>query len=122
MKFRPSEENQMARRVATATLFLMISVIAVLPWVARAQSSTLTMEQLLSFPYPTEMIAAPTGSTIAWTFNERGARNIYAAEAPDFKPRRLTSYKNDDGQELTNLKFSTDGKTIVYVRGGDHGA
>jgi hypothetical protein len=28
----------------------------------------------------------------------------------------------DDGQELSNLAFSPDGKTIVYVRGGDHGA
>src|SRR5262249_51489850 len=29
---------------------------------------------------------------------------------------------DDDGQELTNLSFSADGMTIVYVRGGDHGA
>jgi len=28
----------------------------------------------------------------------------------------------DDGQELTNLSFAKDGRTIVYVRGGDHGA
>ena len=28
----------------------------------------------------------------------------------------------DDGQELTNLSFSSDGKTVVYVRGGRHAA
>src|SRR5262249_61246480 len=38
----------------------------------------------------------------------------------DFKARRLTDYRDDDGQELTNLVFSHDGNHIVYVRGGDH--
>jgi dipeptidyl aminopeptidase/acylaminoacyl peptidase len=62
------------------------------------------------------------GSTIAWTFNERGVRNIYVAEGPAFEARRITSYTEDDGQELTQLSFSKDGRTIVYVRGGDHGS
>ena len=62
------------------------------------------------------------GSTIAWTFNERGVRNIYVADGPAFEPRRLTPYREDDGQELTQLAFSRDGATIVYVRGGDHGS
>ncbi len=71
---------------------------------------------------PPSRPASPVGSTIAWTFNERGARNIYIADGPGFEPRRLTSYREDDGQELTQLSFSSDGKTIVYVRGGDHGS
>ena len=59
---------------------------------------------------------------MAWTFNERGVRNVYAADAPGFEPRRITPYREDDGQELTQLAFSSDGQTIVYVRGGDHGS
>src|SRR2546429_8138376 len=82
----------------------------------------LTPAQLLSYPFPDELIASPAGSTIAWTFTERGVRNIYAADAPEFRARRVTPYKEDDGQELTNLAFSDDGRTIVYVRGGDHGS
>jgi dipeptidyl aminopeptidase/acylaminoacyl peptidase len=81
-----------------------------------------TMEELLAYPFPDELIASPAGSSVAWTFNERGRRNIYVAEGPDFKARRITSYEEDDGQELTRLVFSDDGGTIVYVRGGDHGA
>src|ERR1700730_6741219 len=83
-----------------------------------------TVDQILGLPTPDNLVASPVGSTIAWTFNERGVRNIYAAAADDgdFKPRRLTPYTEDDGQELTNLSFSSDGKTIVYVRGGDHGS
>src|SRR5436190_20565811 len=81
-----------------------------------------TLDQLMGYPFPESLIAAPAGGRIAWTFNERGVRNIYVADAPDFVPRTVTSYSADDGQELTNLTFSDDANTIVYVRGGDHGS
>jgi dipeptidyl aminopeptidase/acylaminoacyl peptidase len=81
-----------------------------------------SVEDILGMPQPDNLVASPTGSTIGWTFNERGVRNIYVAHAPDFIARRITSTTQDDGQELTNLSFSKDGKTIVYVRGGDHGS
>ena len=81
-----------------------------------------TVDQILSFPSPENLVTSPVGSTIAWTLNERGVRNIYMASAPTFEVRRITSYNEDDGQELTQLAFSHDGKTIVYVRGGDHGS
>ena len=81
-----------------------------------------SVAQILSLPTPDNLIASPAGSAIAWTFNERGVRNVYVAQAPEFNPSRVTTYTEDDGQELTNLSFSTDGRTIVYVRGGDHGS
>lgn len=81
-----------------------------------------TVDAILSLPTPDNLTASPVGSTVAWTFNERGVRNVYVADAPDFKARRLTPYSDDDGQELTHLSFSGDGQTIVYVRGGDHGS
>src|SRR4029450_8963342 len=80
-----------------------------------------SVDQILGFPSPDNLIASPSGSSIAWTFNERGVRNIYAADAPGFEARKVTAYAEDDGQELTQLAFSRDGKAIVYVRGGDHG-
>ena len=85
-------------------------------------SRPFTVEQILSFPSPDNLVASPAGSTIAWTFNERGVRNIFVASAPAFEAHKVTSYTEDDGQELTQLEFSRDGKTIVYVRGGDHGS
>jgi len=77
-----------------------------------------TLEQILSAPFPADLVASKTGSRIAWTLNERGQRNVWVAEGPDFKARRLTSYFEDDGQELSSLAFSTDGNTLVYTRGG----
>ncbi|UCG85753.1 MAG: S9 family peptidase [Gemmatimonadota bacterium] len=81
-----------------------------------------TFEQVRSYPFPTELTAAPTGSRLAWAFNEQGRRNIYVAEAPDFTARQLTDYMTDDGQELTSVSLSSDGQWVVYVRGGDHGS
>ncbi|HSD45046.1 MAG TPA: hypothetical protein VLB87_00435, partial [Pyrinomonadaceae bacterium] len=90
--------------------------------VAASSGTSFTMEQIKSYPFPSELTTAATGSRIAWAFNERGARNVWVAEGPDFKARRLTKYENDDGQELTSLSISRDAKYVVYVRGGDHGS
>jgi dipeptidyl aminopeptidase/acylaminoacyl peptidase len=104
----------MRSRVALALSVLSVGLTAA--------PSSFTVEQILSLPQPDNLVASPVGSTIAWTFNERGARNVYVADAPGFTPRRLTPYADDDGQELTQLAFSSDGRAIVYVRGGDHGS
>ena len=90
--------------------------------IRNSQFTSFSVEQIKSYPFPTELTASTTGSRIAWAFNERGARNVWAAEGPEFKPRPLTKYDADDGQELTSLSISADGKYVVYVRGGDHGS
>src|SRR4051812_10737588 len=108
----------MRLRIAVPRL-LCVAMLAAAP---AAQSGKFSVQQVLGFPSPDNLVASPVGSTIAWTFNERGVRNIYAADGPSFEPRRVTAYGDDDGQELTQLAFSHDGKSIVYVRGGDHGS
>lgn len=81
-----------------------------------------TMEQVTSFPFPSELTAAANQDRIAWAMNEKGLRNVYVAEAPDFKPRRLTDFTHDDGQEITNLQYRQDGNMLLFVRGGEHGS
>jgi dipeptidyl aminopeptidase/acylaminoacyl peptidase len=90
--------------------------------VTASTAQSFTMEQIKGYPFPNELTTSATGSRIAWAFNERGARNVWVAEGPAFKARRLTNYQTDDGQELTSLSISSDGKYVVYVRGGDHGS
>ena len=81
-----------------------------------------SVEQIKSYPFPNELTSAAKGSRIAWAFNESGERNIYVAEGPEWKARRLTSYRSDDGQELTSVSITADGKQVIYVRGGEHSA
>jgi dipeptidyl aminopeptidase/acylaminoacyl peptidase len=111
---------QIKHRAVLSALLLSVPLAAAS--LQQTTSRPFTVEQILGFPSPENLIASPVGSTIAWTFNERGVRNIYVAYGPAFEPRRVTAYREDDGQELTQLSFSPDGATIVYVRGGDHGS
>lgn len=98
-------------------LLLCVMSIALTGW-----SQGFTMAAVKSAPFPNELTASAQGSKIAWAFNEEGKRNVYVAEGPDFKPRKLTNYNLDDGQEITSLSISNDGKWVVFVRGGDHGS
>ena len=84
-----------------------------------ALAKTFTLEQVLSAPFPSELIAAPGGGKVAWLLNEKGARNIWTATAPDFKGVRLTNYTRDDGQDVGQLCWTPDGIAVIYVRGGD---
>ena len=72
--------------------------------------SQFTLEQVMSSPFPTELTASRKGQRVAWVFDEKGHRNIWVAEGPQFKARQLTQFNDDDGQELTDLGFSSDGK------------
>ena len=94
------------------------SLLAGLLLASVASAKTLTLEQVLSAPFPSELIAAPGGGRVAWLLNERGARNIWIAAAPDFKGARLTNYAQDDGQDVGQLQWTPDAKAVVYVRGG----
>jgi len=112
------------RRTAFA---LIAASVLTIPATARPQSSilgreTFTVSQIKSYPFPTGLTASATGSRIAWALNEQGRRNIWAAEGPGFVPRRLTSYMEDDGQDLSSISLSADGKFVVYLRGGDFGS
>ncbi len=79
-------------------------------------------ETVRSYPFPSGLTAAQNGDRIAWIFHEQGKRNIYVAEGTDYTPRRLTDYREDDGQELTSVAISNDGRWVVYLRGGEHGS
>ena len=77
-----------------------------------------TLEQILSAPFPSDLTAAKSSDRVAWVFDQQGKRNIWVAEAPGFAARQLTKYSEDDGQELSELRFSSAANALVYVRGG----
>ena len=76
-----------------------------------------SVSDVLSSPFPSNLVVSEDGSRLAWIFNEEGKRNIWIAEGNRFTSRRLTDYDEDDGQELSGLDFSPDGTKIVFVRG-----
>ncbi len=102
-------------------LFLLL-LLPVITLQTRAQDNRFTMEEVMSYPFTSELVASSSGSRIAWAVNESGLRNIYVAEGPGYTARRLTGYVRDEGQEISSVKISPDGKWVVYIRGGDHGS
>ena len=97
------------RCVAVVSIFLPICCFA----------EGFTIEQVLSAPFPYGLTSASHASRVAWVFDNKGERNVWIADAPDFMPRQVTHYKGDDGQALATVRLTPDGKTIVYARGSE---
>lgn len=77
------------------------------------------LEQVLSAPFASSPVASPVGSRVVWLLNDKGARNLWAASGPDWKARKLTSFNEDDGQDIADLAWTNDGKNVLFARGGD---
>lgn len=99
------------------------ALLLILPWLILAPyagaQKPFSLEDLMRTPFPANLTAARITNRLAWTFNQEGRRNVWVAEGPEFGARQLTKYEVDDGQELSELRFSSDGATLVYVRGGE---
>jgi len=86
---------------------------------AMAEEGTFTLEQILSPPYPWSLVSAKNADRIAWIFYSKGERNVWTAAAPDFNPINLTGYARDEVFEIPEVQITNDGKTVVFVKGGD---
>ena len=99
---------------------LALLAATLLPSAVSAQSFTL--EQVLSYGFPTNLVASPEGGRLAWISNTEGRRNVWVAERAgrraEWEVRRLTAYLEDDGQEMSGLAFTPDGSRLIYTRGG----
>ena len=114
-----------ARRFAFVVLFACLSLALLAP----AQSNgPFTLEQVMSAPFPSEVESAPAANRVAWLQNAAGVRNIWIAEpAPagpsqpigGFVAHQATSYKEDDGVDIGELRWSPDANSLIYTRGAD---
>ncbi|HTC43239.1 MAG TPA: hypothetical protein VK703_16830, partial [Candidatus Acidoferrales bacterium] len=88
-------------RLAAVTLMLLC---------ARGISAqgSFTLEQILGAPFNANLVAAKSVNRVAWASNQQGKRNIWVAEGPTYAARQVTSYQQDEGGELSDLRFSSD--------------
>jgi dipeptidyl aminopeptidase/acylaminoacyl peptidase len=107
----------------TISARLTLSFLAASLFVAMAKPASapgsFTLEQVMSAPFASAPLAAPAGASVAWLLNEQGRRNVWVAGAPDWKGRKITSFDDDDGQEIAELSWMPDGKSMLFSRGGD---
>lgn len=98
------------------------SVLCVFASLTSAQAAPgFTLEQVMSFSFPSELAVAKDMPRAAWVFDIKGVRNVWVADGPDFErtARPVTHYTQDDGQPIASLRLTPDGKTVVYARGSE---
>jgi dipeptidyl aminopeptidase/acylaminoacyl peptidase len=90
-----------------------------LVFVSAACGGSFTIDQVMSAPFASGLIAAPRGAAVAWLLNEQGRRNVWVAAAPDWRARKLTAFDKDDGQDIDDLAWAPDAAYVLFARGGD---
>jgi dipeptidyl aminopeptidase/acylaminoacyl peptidase len=133
-------------RVRPSFLALFAVLLSCLP--LAAQTPEVTLEALLSAPFPEELLASPAGAKLAWIEDMRGARNVWVAEPPEYKGSGVAVSPKGDGfafvaqghvywTPLTakgepvqwvatrggcrQLRFSPDGSKLAFTSArGDH--
>ena len=86
---------------------------------SRAVATVPAYQRFLSPASPLELVAAKAVDRVAWTTFEEGKRNAYTAAAPAFTPVRLTNFTTDNGTDLSGVRISDDGSTVIFVQGHD---
>ena len=84
-----------------------------------ASASNFTIEQVMSSPFPSNLVAASHSGRVAWVFDGKGVRNIWIADSPNFAARQVTHYGGDEGLPIASLRITGDGRTLVYVVGSE---
>jgi dipeptidyl aminopeptidase/acylaminoacyl peptidase len=86
---------------------------------AQTSGGSFTLEQVLSSPFPSNLVAAQHAGRVAWVFDAKGARNVWVADAPNFEARQVTRHTADDGMPIAAPALTPDGHTVVYARGSE---
>ena len=97
----------------------LLSVVFCLVALSIHAQDKFTLEQVMSAPFPSDLSASKSGAKVAWVLSAKGARNVWVAEPPAYKGRQLTSYAEDDGNEIGELLWTPDDAAVIYTRGGD---
>jgi Tol biopolymer transport system component len=111
----------MPSRMRLVCAAVTLSLASSLALVAQTAEKQFTLQQVMSAPFNSDLVAAPKRNKFAWISNVEGRRNIWVAEpsGDGYASRAITNYTQDDGQEISGLQWSSDGESIVYVRGSD---
>jgi dipeptidyl aminopeptidase/acylaminoacyl peptidase len=81
-----------------------------------ARRAVIAVAAVMSAPFASEIEGTPSGR-FAWIVAQQGAHSVYVADAATRAATRVAHWPQDDGQELTDLSLSRDGRVVAFVRG-----
>ena len=94
-RVRLPARNALTAGCITVAMF-RTTVLPLCLFVSPVFAAAITVEQLLSAPFPSNLTACRTAGKIAWVLDEKGARNIWVAEKPGYK--RPAPYQLHNGR------------------------
>ncbi len=97
-----------------------MAVLGMTPTLAGAQThqATYTLDDVMQAPFASDLLAAPTGTAVAWVFNAKGCGNIWVADpSRGAQARQITPYTEDDDLDIGELAWSPDATSIAFTRG-----
>ena len=122
---RTARSSDRARLLGAAALVagLSLSALAARPASAdpRPVPGDFSIEQVMSAPLPSSLVASPQGSRVAWVYDNEGSRNVWVAEAGaggHWNARPVTTFTGDDGFDMGEVSWGPDGRQLVFSRGG----
>jgi dipeptidyl aminopeptidase/acylaminoacyl peptidase len=83
-------------------------------------AQTFTLQQALSAPYASELLAAPAGERFAWTENSGGRHNLFVGGANQ-SALALTHNTADNAQDISGLAWSPNASHIAFLQGAERG-
>jgi len=108
--------NRLARRFVAVVGMAVLGMTATVAG-AQTHPANYTLDDVMQAPFAWDMVAAPTGTAIAWVFNTKCCSNIWIADPHGAKARQITAYTGDDGFDIGELAWSPDTKWIAFTRG-----
>ena len=94
---------------------LLLALVIVVPVSLQGQP---TIREIDGAPFASSIVAARSAGAVAFVLNARGVRNIWVTDSTGPSARMVTAFTQDDGQDLTSLAFTADGRMLYFVRGG----
>ncbi len=102
-----------------ATLTRPVSRLDLAAWRAPPQrpDEAFTMASVIAAPYIYPPAPAGDGGSLAYITREARERNVYLLRLGE-PARRIVSYPDDDGRDLSDLTVAGHGGAVAYTRGG----
>ncbi|WP_062268625.1 prolyl oligopeptidase family serine peptidase [Endozoicomonas arenosclerae] len=76
-----------------------------------------SLEEYLGFTFSQNMVSARQKDRLAWVRTTKGIRNLFIASAPGYDPVQVTAWREDDGQMISGLQISDNGRYLLFIRG-----
>ena len=84
-------------------LFIIVAALVAGTAGGLAADRPFTLADVLAPAFPSDLTAAKRADRLAWIMNDRGARNVWTAAAPYFKPVNLTGFGRDEVFEIDGV-------------------